>query len=85
MALPDKIRIVSRKLQLDHTFYPDSELNNVDLEEYIKLIKKGVFDEVKILPNKNDVFIYSLDGDKKEYLNQWISLSEISEIIYDYY
>lgn len=83
MGLPKCVRIISRKLQLDHTFYPAAgELYNLGPAEYMRLIREGVFDDVIILPEYDDeAYIKAPEPEGKMYLSEWISLSDYSEVI----
>lgn len=80
MALPKIIRIKSSKLQLDHTFWPFSEVNNLSLTSFKKLLTEGYFDDVLIYPSDNeDAYVIGTENEKV-YIGQWISLRDYEHI-----
>ena len=86
IGLPKCVRIISDKLQIDHTFYPAAgPADNLGPEDYMRLIKDGIFTDVKILPEENDAYIRAPEPEGKIYLNDWISLSDFCEVIPFYY
>jgi hypothetical protein len=80
MALPKIIRIKSSKLQLDHTFFPFSEVINLNIVDYKNLLIMGYFDDVLILPSDNDEAYVVGAENERVYINQWISLNDFERI-----
>ena len=82
MGIPRCVRIISNKLQLDHTFFPAAgPVDNFGSEDYMKMIKDGVFSDVRILPEENDAYILAPEPEGKIYINDWVSLSDYSKVI----
>ena len=83
MGLPKCVRVLSDKLQLDHTFVPASGgPDNFGPKEYMDLIRKRVLTDVRILPEENDAYILAPEPEGKIYLNEWISLSDYSKVVH---
>ncbi len=82
LGLPKCVRIVSEKLQLDHTFCPAAgPIKILTVSDYMRLMREGVFTEVKILPGENEAYIRAPQPENRIYLNDWITLSDFSEVI----
>jgi hypothetical protein len=79
MGIPKAIRVISRKLQLDHTFCPFAGDDGLPIEIYKELIADGIFDDVRLLLDKEDAYVIAMD--EKIYIDQWISLLDVDDII----
>lgn len=82
MGLPKCVRIVSDKLQLDHTFCPAAgPIDCLSPQDYMRLLHQGIFSNVIILPEKNDAYIKAPPPENKIFLNDWISLSDFNNVL----
>ena len=80
MGLPEAVRVLSNRLQLDHTYFPYASGDNLSVIELKRLIHENVFDNVWIKPSEpEDAYVLGINGEIM-YLDQWLSLNDFGEV-----
>lgn len=80
MGLPEAVRVISHRLQLDYTYFPYANDDNLSVIELKSLIQGKVFDNVWIKPSEaEEAYVLGINGEIM-YLNQWLSLNDFREI-----
>lgn len=77
---PLSIRIVSEKLCLDHTFFPNSSHKKIKLNDILTLQSSPFIDSLSIEFAKNSAFIKSFEkggGTSIDDYSGWLDMSEI--------
>lgn len=91
--LPQKVRLISKSLRLDHIIYPDDFsyydaehgsdicMSNklLGYEELFKLSKTNLFDNIYVYLNESNMAYYYRNNKEKINLSGWIDINQFSD------
>ena len=79
---PYCVRIISHKLCLDHTFYPESSTAPITLEELFTLTKSDLYDSIRVCITEAMAASY-YDSNTSEIIKVvgWVDLKVFTKVI----
>ena len=82
LELPKLVRIVSRKLCLDHTFAPSSTQTPATIEELCVMANSSIYDSIMILlPQNAEVTYHDNNCNEDIPVDGWVELKNFERAI----